>query len=290
MARKIKFKTNWKKILCAILAVILCITVIGGIAALAKDETKSISSTEFTRGALDENGKYVETDQSIYTEEAFGCIGLRVQPDFEANSTFDVYYYDYNGKFIEAKLGLTEIYDEDFPLAKTARLVIHPEIPEDVDEDDFKISFWEVSFIARKYDITVSKKQNYKYENSVNLYDEDTAVEGKSISDGNGVRNTVSLVENEHAKTSNLITVTGDYEYYDVFIFSVEPLYSYVNIAFGDSEGKVFEKQSKWINPNDLTPGEWRMVTMEVPDSETVDNLRLSFPINCEIIVYGYND
>ena len=290
MARKIKFKTNWKKILCAILAVILCITVIGGIAALAKDETKSISSTEFTRGALDENGKYVKSDQSIYTEEAFGCIGLRVQPDFEANSTFDVYYYDYDGKFIEAKLGLSETYDEDSPLAKTARIVIHPEIPEDVDKDEFKIAFYEVYGIANQFDITVNKKQNYKYENSVNLYDAKTSVEGFSITDNSGNRNTVSLVENEHARTSNAVSVNGEYEYYDVYIKCIEPLYCYVNAAFGDAEGNVFSGYSKWIPVDELKDGEWRMLTLEVPDEDTVDHLRVSFPKNCEVIIYGYND
>ena len=140
MAKKFK-KANWKKILCAILVCLVGITALGGIATLARDKTKSIGVTAFKRGDLNENGAYVESDQSIYTEEAFNCIGLRVAPDFECNSTFDVYYYDYNGNFIESKLGLSDVYDEDSPLAKTARIVIHPQIPKDTNKKDFKISF-----------------------------------------------------------------------------------------------------------------------------------------------------
>ena len=166
MAKKTFKKINWKKVLSGILAVIVCITAISGIAALAKNDTKTISSTAFECGALDDNGKYVKSDQSIYTKEAFGCIGLRVAPDFESNATYDVYYYDSNDTLVEIKSDLTGVYDEDYPLhmATKARIVIHPEVPSDFDEDDFKISFYEVYSYANKFEITVNKKQDYVSE------------------------------------------------------------------------------------------------------------------------------
>lgn len=288
MARKIKFKTNWKKILSAILAVIVCITVIGGIAALAKSDSKSISSTAFSHGALDENGKYVKTDRSIYTEEAFGCIGLRVAPDFESNATYDVFYYDYDDRLLEAKEGLTGVYDEDYPLAKKARIVIHPEIPDDVDEDDYKIAFYDVYSIARKFEITVDKKQDYKYSNCENLFKLENVVNGQTFF-VNGPTEYVEYAENENLKTSGEIAITGDFEFYDVYIRrpSQSDIFA-VSVIAANEDDKVLAHQS--YDLTDLNAGEWCKMTLEVPETDAEMYLVARMPKDADCYIFGYND
>ena len=307
MARKIKFKTNWKKIICAILAAILCITAIGGIAAIANNDSKSISSTAFTRGGLDENGKYVETDQSIYTEEAFGCMGLRVVPSFESNSTYDVYYYDYNDTFVEAKLGLSDVYDEDYPLhiATSCRIVIHPEIPDDINEKDFKIAFYEVYEIAREFDITIDKKQSYKYAESYDLYDEAKTVKNKNFKPyteaGPDKFNSLELTEDadttEHpVKVTSAISVDGTYDAYDVYVYLETGEERWPIVALFDSAGKTVYADGAYVwdvvSTKTVVKPCWVKLTINVPELESYEGVHLmaAIPDDADCYIFGYND
>ena len=92
----------------------------------------------------------------------------------------------------------------------------------------------------------------------------------------------------EYIKTSNIISVTGEFEKYDIYILIKEPVYHYYNAAISDSAGNPLVKD--YLRLYDVPEGTWIMRTIEVPDSESVDHLRLSCPINCEVYVFGYND
>ena len=289
MAKKSK-KVNWKKILCAILVCIVGITALGGIAALAKDKTKSIGATAFSRGDLNEKGEYVESEQSIYTEEAFSCRGLRIKPDFESTGTYDVYYYDYDDRLVDKKLGITGVYDEDYPLylAKTCRIVIHPEIPKDTNKKDFKIAFYEVYSYANGYDITVDKDQSYKYDNSRNLYDENTVQMGKSF-DNNGNDVNVTIVENELMKTTGEIAVSGEYEYYDIYVKRATQSDAFaVSVIAANSDDKILVRA--YYDLTDLNAGEWCVMTLEVPDTDAATYLLARMPKDAECYILGYND
>ena len=138
---KFKKRINWKGIISAVLTVATLLGVAAGITAFVKNDTKTISSLTFKRGDLDENGDYIASETAIYTKDAFECIGLRVEPDFEFKGTYDVCYYDCDERIIEKISGLSGIYDEDYPRAEIARVVIHPEL----EEDQEKISFYQVN-------------------------------------------------------------------------------------------------------------------------------------------------
>ena len=304
MARKIKFKTNWKKIFCAILAAILCITAIGGIAAIANNDSKSISSTAFSRGALDENGKYVETDQSIYTKEAFGCIGLRVQPDFQSNATYDVYYYDYNDMLVEVMTDLSGVYDEDFPLAKKARIVIHPDIPEDVDAKDFKVAFYEVYGIANQFDITVDKKQSYKYSDSINLYDAENCEVGKNFQSGTSSSpsafDSKNLTDMSSAsypvKVTEAIAVDGMYDAYDIYVYLETNEGRWPVSALFGSDGKVIATDGDYIydvvDASSVVKPCWVKMTIKVPSLESYEGVHLmvSMPDDSNCYIFGYSE
>lgn len=170
---RLKRKINWKNILSVVLVGVL---IVGAAAVLGTNfnkDTKTISSTAFSVGAIDDSGNFEKSDVSIYTKDMFECQGLMIEPDFEATGTYKVFYYDSNKNFIVAT---DELNAEDgvytkgdkFVIAQYARIMITPDVP--VDEDgkevkDFKIRFYEVNGYASDYTITVNKKQEFEVEN-----------------------------------------------------------------------------------------------------------------------------
>ena len=277
MARN-RRKISLKKILCLILVGIVAFTVIGGIAAFAKKDTETLSSTIFSRGGLDENGEHVASEQTLYTEQAFNCIGLRIVPDFDAHLTYDVYYYDYNDNLIDKKLGLTKTYDEDYPLAKTARVVIHPEIPSDTNEKDFKIGFLEVYKYASKLKITVDKNQKYLYENIINLYDKSKITEGKTFAstlyptDWNS--NTITeWTLGGAVNVTDKIKVDGTCDTYDVYVYLEADETEWPTVAIFNADGSVNDYVN--LDAMSVTKPVWVKLTIEVPELDSYEGVHL---------------
>ena len=83
MARKkfnLKSKKTWKNIGLGCLAGVLGVGALMGAGALLnreEDLTKTINPT-YAIGGLTEQGRYLETEGSIYTKDAFGCQGFDV--------------------------------------------------------------------------------------------------------------------------------------------------------------------------------------------------------------------
>ena len=284
-----KIKKNWKKILCIALICISVFAIFGGTAFLVKD-VNTISATEFSRGALDENGKYLASDTSIYTKYAFGCKGLRIEPEFEADLTYDVYYYDATGKLVEAKKALTEIYDEDYPLAMTCRVVIHPAIPEDVDADEYKIGFFDVYKVANELKITVSKNQDYLYSNAVNVYDASQVQEGYSFSSTEkGAK--VNLVASEGLMVSNKVAVDTENTKYDIFVKNTGADDAKAVVLVLDGEDVILLSSS--VKVSNVNEGEWVKLTIdldEIKGDAVADTIFVSMPSNSDCYIFGYAD
>ena len=174
MAR-FRTKNKWKSLLSGALAVLLLAGAVVGIASMMGKDTKTISSTAFSVGGINDEGNYVKTDYSIYTKDMFECLGLTIEPDFEATGTYQVFYYDSNKAF----LGATNAMNADdgayamgdtFTNARYARVMITPAVPVDEDgiaEEDFRIRFYESASYAKDYTITVNKEQKYKAKDRV---------------------------------------------------------------------------------------------------------------------------
>ena len=278
-------KGKWKRFVCIVLVAVTALACFGVIGNVLKDDNKrTIKASAFSVGGLDDNGKYVENKQAIFTEEAFECIGLCIKPDFKEEVTYDVYYYDYNEKFIEAKKGLTEVYAEDFPLAKMCRVVIYPEIPEGVKEKDFTINFFEAYSYAKKVKITVDKNQNYPYEELGNLYVEENASRGNSFLFGD----TITFKTDASAKVSEKIYVSGDYKYYDVFVKRTSSNTSRVMAAIADMEDdKVLVSMTADVK--ELEVGEWVKVTLKAGKLGTSAYLIVRMAIDAECYIFAYN-
>ncbi len=299
---------SWKKIISVVVCVVILAVCVGGASALFMNDSKIIRSSEFTVGALDEFGKANSSEQSIYTKEAFECIGLRVEPDFEFKGTFDVYYYDYNGTLIEMKRGLDVIYDEDFPLAKMARVVINPEIPNIEDEEEFKIRFWEVYEYASQFKITVDKKQEYLYEDSENLYLASKLKNGKTFYSTNVTDwNSIELVDKVDVSVTEQIAVDGSFETYDVFVWVEETEGAWPTLGLFDADGNIIYSKGDGrngyiydnVSPTNLIKPCWVKLTIDIPELESYEGVHLMVQIpndssgqapanNCYI--FGYND
>jgi hypothetical protein len=300
---KFKKKISLKSIISIVLVIGAVVGIFAVIGSIAKRDTKTVSSLTFSRGGLDaKTGEHVKTNATLYTEEAFDCKGLRIEPDFDSHLTYDVYYYGEDGVFLESRLGLTGVYDEDYPLQMKARVVIHPEIPEGESSKDFKIKFYEVQKIASKLKITVDKKQDLVYSN--NLYLKENAIEGKTFHNGevsvfDWCLNDEELIEFGFCVTSNKIYIDGQYEKYDMYFrfdYAKLPPDSYLTACIADDNGKVINVDGvpcsvSFDAISIVKDHNWYKLTIEVPDNSEASFLRISMPLDTEnCYVFGYND
>lgn len=297
MARN-RRKISLKKILCLILVGIVAVTVIGGVAAFAKKDTETISWTKFSRGGLDENGEHVASEQTLYTEEAFGCRGLKVVPEFDAHLTYDVYYYNDLDELVDKRLGIKNTHAEEYPQATKCRIVIHPE----TSEKDFKIAFYEVAKYAKKLKITVDKKQEFRYE-SFNLFDKTKVTEGKTFAssliytDWNsntltdwtiGVAGSVNVTEK--------IKVDGSYDNYDVYVYLEANETEWPTVAIFNADGSVNDYVN--LDAMSVTKPVWVKLTIEVPELDSYEGVHLMVHLpDCSTstpeticYIFGYND
>ena len=161
MARKkfnLKSKKTWKNIGLGALACTLGIGAVMGVGALLnreEDLTKIINPT-YSVGGLTEDGRYLETEGSIYTKDAFECQGIDVSLDFDSNVSYRIFFYDEDNDFISATEKQTGNYDETTTPydVKFARIVITP-------NDDEEIKWYEKNGYAKQLTIEVDKEQNF---------------------------------------------------------------------------------------------------------------------------------
>lgn len=284
---------KWKNIISIALAALVLFGAVGAVASFATNDSKPAGAV-FKVGGLDpETGKYVKTDKTIYTEEAFECIGLRIEPDFESTVKYDVYYYDEEGTFLDSRLGLFEVHDEDFPLAKFARVVIHPEKPEDVSSSDWKISIFDVMKYAKMIDIRVDKKQDFLYDDSKNLYIDASAIAGK----GFGLywyQTDLNSLDDSSGRKVFSVDIDDKYEKYDVYIYLLSDETAYSEVLICSMDGKAVSsgdfKTYSFRNPANFVKPIWIKLTVENPCDEGGNKLAVCIPEGSSCYIYGYND
>lgn len=159
MAKKFNFKSKslWKKIGLGCLCGVVGLGAIMGVGALLnkEDETTKVINPTYAIGGLTEQGAYLDTKASIYTENAFECQGLDIDMDFKNNVSYRVFFYDEDNDFLSSTPKLSENYDETTTpmFAKYARIVITP-------NDDDEIKWHEKNGYANQLEIEVNKEQN----------------------------------------------------------------------------------------------------------------------------------
>lgn len=146
MARNYGKKKVWKTVGIIALAAVLVAGATAGIANLANKNEDGFEkvSVKYEVGGLDDSGKYVETEDSLYTKEGFDVEGKMVYADidFDSTITYQLYYYGENDEFISATEIMTEDYKGDVPEGTlTCRVEITPVWSEDTEKDDQKVTW-----------------------------------------------------------------------------------------------------------------------------------------------------
>lgn len=156
-------KSTWRRILSMGLAILTIAGAIFGVVKLTqkmKDETKKIRPS-YTVGVIDETTGKPDKDAktSIYTTDSFSAKGLEVALDFDANVTYQVFWYDEQGNFRYCSEELSKGGKFYAPYKHTARIEITPIFDEGVEEKETKISWLETFKYANQVSIRVDKKQ-----------------------------------------------------------------------------------------------------------------------------------
>jgi hypothetical protein len=154
-------KSFWKNVLAVVVVAILCAGIIGGGIALGKyiKSAKKSPVLNWGRGALDNTGKYYETNNSIYTKDMFECRGLEIMPDFGSQVTYKVVFYNDEGEFLSiVDMGTKKFNSVQVPLfAKYARVEINAGV---VDGDKVEIGLLDILKYSKQVSIKVDKKQS----------------------------------------------------------------------------------------------------------------------------------
>lgn len=276
---------KWKNILSIGLAVLVLFGAVGAVASFATNDSKPAGAV-FKVGGLDpETGKYVKTDKTIYTETAIDAYGLRIEPDFESTVTYDVYLYDNEDNLVEVILGNSEVYVNKYEFIPSARIVIHPEIPEDVKEKDFKVHIWDVAKYANMLTITNSKEESI-YGRFDNLCLTGKEIEGYDL---------VDIVGGREISSKDLVNVIrdirlGDFDKIDIWIYLDVELKAVPAFAFYKKDGTYIVHHH--INPDDFDRPVWTKLTIDLTEFEEEYIFDASIPVTSsgKIYVYGYND
>ena len=159
-----KTQNTIKNVVSAVLAIAILLGVaslIGGLTRADDEERVKVHPT-FSVGGLNEVGKYVESEGTIYTKEAFECQGLKIELDFEKTIFYEVFFYDENGEFLFSTDKSNENSIPEFPLRAThARIVITPdwELLEVKTESKQKVKWYEVAKYVNQIEVKVNAEQ-----------------------------------------------------------------------------------------------------------------------------------
>jgi len=263
-------KGTWKKILAGALAVVLGVGAIAGVSALignkADDDGKIVINPKWSIGGLDNQGKYEESDATLYTKDAFECQGLTIKPNFDSNVKYQIFFYDELGEFVESSSLLESSYDSSIPVGAThARLELTPIWDEDVKEKDRVIKWYNKHQWTNNLEIKVNEEQNgvekISFMNTDFIVLEDIAqlsFSKGSILTTDGVVN-YDASKNAHAcHYGYVVKVTGfETLYFDSTV--VDGL----SFSFGEFMGKSME-----VNKNGSYFNSWNTSSVEL-DSDT---------------------
>ena len=169
MKYKFRSKKRSFKILACVLAVILALgTILVAGVSLKKSDDRQTVTPSFAVGGLNAQGKYFETNASIYTKNAFQCEGLEVKLDFDAEVKYQVFYYNDLDIYVSASEEYSVSQKLDVPSTAThARLVVTPVWEADVDVEDRVCHWYDVYKYSSQLEISVAEVS----DEAVNLAD-----------------------------------------------------------------------------------------------------------------------
>lgn len=159
-------KGKMQKIVAIVLGLVSVAGAVFGVVKLSKhlkEETKKITPT-YTVGSLDETtGKANKDDKtSLYTKDSFSAKGLEVILDFDANVTYQVFWYDSLGEFAYATEEYSAGAEIYAPYNHTARVEITPVWDNTEEDEENEIKWYETVKYSSQLEIRVNKEQSLK--------------------------------------------------------------------------------------------------------------------------------
>lgn len=117
--------------------------------------TDSVSSFSYSIGLLGtDDGEYDQGTTAIYTKNAITVDGLKCTLAKDATIKYQLYFFDEDGKFLEASSPLEKDFDASIDTvptsAATVKVMITP-------QNDPEVSFFEVSTYAGMLTVTYNK-------------------------------------------------------------------------------------------------------------------------------------
>ena len=133
-----------RKAIMLIVALFPFTLVIGLLANLVVNKKENVIHPTFEVGGLDADGKYVRTDDTLFTPDAIEYNDLNIKLDIKSNVKYQLYFYNENDKLIEKTDVLTKGFEDNSKYGpKRVRILIIPEWDENVKEKDRKVSFFD---------------------------------------------------------------------------------------------------------------------------------------------------
>lgn len=181
-----RIKRKTKDLITKIASVVLVVATVVGIGALfghfvsnkADEDGRVVINPSYEIGGLTAYGKYEETKESIYTKEAFKCDGLNIESQFDSTITYQVFFYDSLGNFVDSSASLEGYYTEEIPTGSSyARIVITPKWDKDTKDDDKKINIFQVNKYAKQLTVKVNAEQRDDVKKFQDTLEEYTEVE-----------------------------------------------------------------------------------------------------------------
>lgn len=234
-----KTKNLIYRILTIILTMALAAGAIFGIYKLvekSKEKTKTLHLS-YSIGALDVNGKYIESENSLYTKDAFECQGLNTELCFDNNISYEVFFYDSLGDFISSSGVQFGNYKNVPVFASRARIVITPNA---TDDEEVKVNWFNKSKYAKQLTVTVNKDQTSKFENVVLVFEDQT----KLFTNFEGE---LSSSDSQTYMTTTAISVKG---YSRICLFKNDSGVKSIYYYFGDSAGKSVGSRNTFSFPD----------------------------------------
>ena len=146
-----------KKIITILIIVGISLGLVALVSAVINNDKKEIYPT-YSYGRLNDIGQWVDTKQSIYTEEMFECIGLEIDLAFESNIYYEVYFYNSDKEYIgrSKKISADYVMEE---YVRYARIVITPNW-DLIDTDEKEIKWYEKMFNVYSNQLTIKVDKN----------------------------------------------------------------------------------------------------------------------------------
>ena len=141
-------------VISVILSLVSLVATIVGFSNLAT--TRTIKATDYAIGTINETGNIVDSKKSTYLKDMVTIEDMEITIDEDAQITYKLVFYDEEEKYISTTESLAKDYDVSTTPenAKYFRVVI---TPNQVDEEDVKLNFFNVRKYTNMLEIKIAK-------------------------------------------------------------------------------------------------------------------------------------